>query len=88
MGEWMCRSTFCTSALAGVSGQLHIQAALSPGNHLIEGWVSPIAGVKDVAKRKLLTLPGYELLPFGRAARSQSPNVCAIDEFEKKNQTE
>jgi hypothetical protein len=30
------------------------------------------AGLDDVEKRKFLTLPGLELLPFGRPARSQS----------------
>jgi hypothetical protein len=34
--------------------------------------VELIAGLDDVEKRKFLTLPGLELLPLGRPARSQS----------------
>jgi hypothetical protein len=34
--------------------------------------VDPRAGLDDVEKRKFLTLPGLELRPLGRQARSQS----------------
>jgi hypothetical protein len=34
--------------------------------------VGPRAGPGDVEKRKFLTLPGLELRPLGRPARSQS----------------
>jgi hypothetical protein len=34
--------------------------------------VDPRAGLDDVEKRKLLTLPGLELRPLGRYPRSQS----------------
>jgi hypothetical protein len=34
--------------------------------------VDPRAGLDDMEKRKFLTLPGLELRPFGRPARSQS----------------
>jgi hypothetical protein len=34
--------------------------------------VDPRAGLDDVEKRTLLTLPGLELRPLGRPARSQS----------------
>jgi hypothetical protein len=34
--------------------------------------VGPRAGLDDVEKRKFLTLPGLELQPLGRQARSQS----------------
>jgi hypothetical protein len=34
--------------------------------------VDPRAGLDDVEKRKFLHLPGLELRPLGRAARSQS----------------
>jgi hypothetical protein len=44
----------------------------APGTHWIGGWVDPRAGLDDVEKRKLLTLPGLELRPLGRPARSQS----------------
>jgi hypothetical protein len=51
-----------------VSGQLHAPAALPPGIH----WIDPRAGLDDVEKRKFLTLPGLELQPLGRPARSLS----------------
>jgi hypothetical protein len=34
--------------------------------------VDPRAGLDDVEKRNFLTLPGLELRPLGRPARSQS----------------
>jgi hypothetical protein len=34
--------------------------------------VNPRAGLDDVEKSKFLTLPGLELRPLGRPARSQS----------------
>jgi hypothetical protein len=34
--------------------------------------VGPRAGLDDVEKKKFFTLPGLELRPFGRPARSQS----------------
>jgi hypothetical protein len=59
-----------------VSGQLHAPSALPPGKepprtHWLGGWVSPRAGLHDVEWRKILTLPGLELLPLGRPAGSQ-----------------
>jgi hypothetical protein len=42
------------------------------GTHWIGGWVGPWAGLGDVKKRNFLTLPGLELRPLGRPARSQS----------------
>jgi hypothetical protein len=44
----------------------------APGTHWIGGWVSPKAGLDDVEKRKFFTLPGLELRPLRRPARSQS----------------
>jgi hypothetical protein len=44
----------------------------APGTHWIGGWVGPRAGLNDVGKRKFLTLPGLELWPLCRPARSQS----------------
>jgi hypothetical protein len=44
----------------------------APGTYWIGGWVDPRAGVNDLEKRKFLTLPGLELRPLGRPARSQS----------------
>jgi hypothetical protein len=56
-----------------MSGQLHAPAALRRGKtHWIGGWVDPRAGLDDMEKRKFLTLPGLELRPIGRPARSQS----------------
>jgi hypothetical protein len=59
-----------------VSGQLHAPAALppgkGPGTYWIGGWVGPRAGQDAMEKRKFLSLPGLELPPLGRPARSQS----------------
>jgi hypothetical protein len=38
----------------------------------VGGWVDPRAGLDDVEKRKFSTLPGLELRPLCRPARSQS----------------
>jgi hypothetical protein len=58
-----------------VSGQLQACTALplgkSPGTHWIEDWVDPRVVLDDVEKRKFLTLPGLELRPLGRPARSK-----------------
>jgi hypothetical protein len=43
----------------------------APGTHWIGGWVNPRAGLEDMEERKLLILPGLELRPLGRPARSQ-----------------
>jgi hypothetical protein len=40
------------------------------GTHWIDGLKGPRAGLDDMEKRKLLTLPGLELRPLGRPARS------------------
>jgi hypothetical protein len=42
----------------------------APGTHWIGGWVDLTAGLEDLEKRKFLTLPGLELRPLGRPARS------------------
>jgi hypothetical protein len=44
----------------------------APGTNLIEGSVNLRAGLDDLEKRKFLTLPGLELRPLGRPARTQS----------------
>jgi hypothetical protein len=44
----------------------------SPGTHSIGGRRGPRAGLDDVEKGKFLTLPGLELRPLRRPARSQS----------------
>jgi hypothetical protein len=48
----------------------------APGTHWIGDWVCPRAGLDGVEKRKCLTLPGLELRPLGRPARSQS--LCRL----------
>jgi hypothetical protein len=45
---------------------------IAPVTHWIGGWVDARVGLDDVEKIKLLTLPGLELRPPGRRARSQS----------------
>jgi hypothetical protein len=42
------------------------------GTHSRGGWVDPRVGLDDVEKEKFFTLPGLELGPLGRPARSQS----------------
>jgi hypothetical protein len=49
-------------------GQLHDPAVLPPG----ESPRYPLDMCRRVEKRKFLTLPGLELQPLGRRARSQS----------------
>jgi hypothetical protein len=44
----------------------------SPGVHWRGGWVDTQVGLDDLEKRKLLTLPGFELRSLGRPALSQS----------------
>jgi hypothetical protein len=38
----------------------------------IEGWVGPRTSLDNLKKRKLLTLPGFELLPLGCPAHGHS----------------
>jgi hypothetical protein len=60
----------------------------SSGTYWIGGWVDPRAGLNDIEKRKFLTLPGLELRPLCRPARSQSrikvvvPKMCATHYFQ------
>jgi hypothetical protein len=63
---------FLTSALAGSEGSASHPGRFTPGTHWIGGWVDPRAGMDDVEKREFSTLPGLELQPLGRSARSQS----------------
>jgi hypothetical protein len=44
----------------------------APCTYWIGGWMGPRAGLDDLEKRKFLTLPGLELRPLDRPARSQS----------------
>jgi hypothetical protein len=78
MWEWMYRSTFfLTSALVGGEWSVSrpgrfTHGERAPGTYWIGGWVNPRAGLDDVEKRKFIALPGLELRPLGRPARSQS----------------
>jgi hypothetical protein len=68
---------FLTSALDGGEWSASCPGRFIPwervtGTHWIGGWVNHRAGLDDVEKRKFLTLPGLELRPLGRPARSQS----------------
>jgi hypothetical protein len=68
---------FLTSALAGGEWLASRPGRFTPmeraaGTHWIGGRVDPRAGLDDVEKRKFFTLPGLELQPLGRPARSQS----------------
>jgi hypothetical protein len=66
---------FLTLAIAGGEWSASLPGRFiprkrAPGTQWIEGWVDPRAGLDDVEKRKLLNLPGLELRPLGRPARS------------------
>jgi hypothetical protein len=68
---------FLTSAVAGDEWSASRPGRFTPGErapdtHWIGGWVDPRVGLDDVEKRKFLTIPGLELRPLGRPARSQS----------------
>jgi hypothetical protein len=68
---------FLTSALAGGEWSVSSPGRFTPGErahviHSIGGWVTPRAGLEYVEKTKFLALPGLELRPLGRPARSQS----------------
>jgi hypothetical protein len=63
---------FLTLALVEGEWPASRPGRFTPGTHLIGGWVSLRAGLDAVEKRKFFTLPGLELRPLGRPARSQS----------------
>jgi hypothetical protein len=42
------------------------------GTDWIGGWVDPRAGLDDMVKKQILTLPGLAPRPLGRPASSQS----------------
>jgi hypothetical protein len=50
--------------------------------------VGPRAGPDDVEKRKFLTMPGLELRPLGRPARSQSLYRLRYPSFHKNVKSE
>jgi hypothetical protein len=64
-----------TSALVGGEWSVSrpgrfIPGERAPGTHWIGSWVDIRAGLHNLEKRKLLTLPGLELRPLGRPTRS------------------
>jgi hypothetical protein len=61
---------FLTSALVGGEWSTSRPGRFTPGTHWIGGWVDLRAGLDDLEKRKFLTLPGLQLRPLGRTARS------------------
>jgi hypothetical protein len=66
---------FLTSALAGGKWSTSRLCRFTPeerapGTNWIGVGVDPRAGLDNVEKRKFLTLPGLELRPLGRPARS------------------
>jgi hypothetical protein len=68
---------FLTSALVGgewlISRPVRFTPRESaPGTDWIGGWVGPRASLGEVTRIKILPLPGLELRPSGRPARSQS----------------
>jgi hypothetical protein len=68
---------FLTSALVGGEWSASrlgrfTSGERAPGAHWIEDWVGSRTGLDDVKRRKILPLPGLELRPLSRPARSQS----------------
>jgi hypothetical protein len=66
---------FLTSAQVGGEWSTSRTGRFTPGErapstHWIRGWVDLRAGLDDLEERKFLTLPGLELRPLGRPARS------------------
>jgi hypothetical protein len=57
---------FLTSAIVGGEWSASHPGRFTPrertrGTHWLGGWVDPRAGLDDVTKRKILSLPGLEL---------------------------
>jgi hypothetical protein len=57
----------------------------TPGTQWIGGWVDSTAGLDDVEKRTLLTLPGLEIRALACPARSQSLYRLRYPGFEYGN---
>jgi hypothetical protein len=77
MGVDVLIHIFLTSALVGGEGSTSRPGRFNPGErapgtHWIGHWVDPRSGLDDLEKRKFLTLPGLELRPLSRPARSCS----------------
>jgi hypothetical protein len=63
---------FLTSALIGGEWSTSRPGPFTPGTHWVRGWVDLRTGLDDVEKKKISPLPGLELQPLGRLARSPS----------------
>jgi hypothetical protein len=74
--EWMYRiHIFLTSALVGGEWSTSRTGRFTPGEratgtHWIGGWVDLRVCLDDFEKREFFTLPGFELRPLSRPARS------------------
>jgi hypothetical protein len=61
-----------TSALVGGEWSASLPCRFTPGDRATgTRWMDSRAGLDTVEKRKFLTLPGLELRPLSRPARSQ-----------------
>jgi hypothetical protein len=62
------------NACGGVDVSIHWPASSpvrsTPGIRWIGGWLDPRVGLDDIEKKKFFILPGLELRPLGRQARS------------------
>jgi hypothetical protein len=67
---------FLTSVLIGGEWSTSRPGCFNPGTHWIGGWVDPKAGLDDVKKSKLLTLPGLELRPLSRCPSGLQCTTC------------
>jgi hypothetical protein len=68
---------FLISAVAGGEWSASLPGRFTPGErapgtHWIGDWVGSRAVLDDVERKKFLILPGLELRPLGRPARSRS----------------
>jgi hypothetical protein len=68
--------TFLTSALFGDVWSASRPSRFTPeekapGTLWIGGWLDLVTGTDNVEKRKILPLPGFEIRPLRRPARSQ-----------------
>jgi hypothetical protein len=77
---------FLTSALVGGEWSASRPGLLNPGERApytswIGGWLNPRAGLKELVKRKFLTLPGLELLSLSRPARRQVESRVQIADW-------
>jgi hypothetical protein len=72
MGSGCKDHIFLTSALVGGEWSTSRPGRFTPGERAPGGWVDLRGGLDDLEKRKLFTLPGFELRPLCRPAGSYS----------------